>query len=78
MGRRIIPKKVPHPQAGGFSIKVQHTNEEYVLGPNPGIPEVDTDAFFEVKRLQSGEEIAFPGRKARTEGVEGTVHGFLL
>lgn len=54
MGRRVIPKKLIHPQASCCTIKVHDTNEENVLGPNPGIPEVDANSFFRVKRLQSG------------------------
>lgn len=54
MGRRVIPKELNHPQASGFTIKVQDTKEENVLGSNAGIPEVNANAFFGVKRLQSG------------------------
>lgn len=54
MGRRVIPKQLIHPQVSGFTIKVQDTKEENVLGPNPGILKADADPFFAAKRLHSG------------------------
>lgn len=49
--RQLFASCTPKEKWGSF---IQHSYEENILGPNPGVPEVDGDILFGVKRLQNG------------------------